>query len=101
MEYMKTDIQGSSYRRAFQIIIYNELNKVPVAEMRRQDIINLGDRVIDVVAPTLPIPYDPTKQIALINPETGEPLGATSSMQELFVILFSLFVQESATFDAK
>lgn len=99
MEYRQTNVTGNSYRRANAIFIRNDLDKAPQAEMEREDIFVFGDTTIKQKAPTLPIPFVAEKVIILLNPETGEPLGSTITMQELFVILFSLFVQESTVFD--
>jgi hypothetical protein len=58
-----------------------------------ESVTQLGTKVIREICDTLYAPYDSTKAIVLLNPETGEALGQNITQEYLMVILYSLYMQ--------
>lgn len=113
-EYSETDVVGTAYVRSHQIVINNPDEGAPSGVMFREKILTMADGRVSLPHTSVPIVYDPAKNLTLLNPETGEAFDqatlqyfanvmvdtGTLPMTFLFVMLFSLFVQESTAFDA-
>lgn len=95
-EYNQTDVVGASYIRAYSIEIDYPDDKTPSAIMKRERVFVLSDgsKVREEIAP-LRIPFDVKKVYSLLNPENGSQLGATITLFDVFVSLYSIFVAES------
>ena len=101
--YKETDLAGVSWVRCKNITITNPLDGtmqlgglvplVPTAYFQEEKVIS-----IDGVQNTLDVgscfkKFNPVEPITLVNPETGGPIGTTVSHEELYVILYSLYLQ--------
>jgi len=49
---------------------------------------------------SLAVPFDPAKTIALRDPATGEPTGATVTYAEAYALLYSAYLAAAAERDA-
>lgn len=95
-EYKQSNIAGTSYERTYKIEIDYPDDGIPVAIMRREKIFVLSDgSKLHQPMVDLPVAFDPSKQYALLNPETGEALGASVTLLDIFVAFYSIFVNES------
>ena len=100
MNYKESGVAGSEYTRCSQITIYNPLGGTPAAEFAEERVTLLAGRKIAENAECVRVPFDPAEEIALINPETGEPLGSSVTHAQLYVILFSLYLAKAQARDA-
>lgn len=91
--YNEQTLQGTSYVRASSIHIDN--SDKPTVTFQRERVINLDSEVVEKPLGYLTIPFDPTKEIPLLNPIDGTSLGQTVTHQEIYVALYSMFIQES------
>jgi len=85
-----------SWRRAAQVTINNPLAGVPSLGFQEEDVVQANGQTFRTplgATSALTVPFDPAGSIALVNPETGAPLGATVSHQELYVILYSVYLK--------
>lgn len=86
-------VAGESYVRCPQVIIDNRLGKTPVVTFHREQVVGLdGGNVQRYPLAPRPLPFDPTASVDVIDPETGNPTGATITQGELYAMIFSIFV---------
>lgn len=90
--YRETEILAQAWRRASQVWIDNPLNGVPSITFVEQDVLSAEDTITKREAGSLPAVFDPPTVFQLRNPVTGEELGQTSTHQDLFVLLYSLYI---------
>ena len=86
-------VEGDAYVRCPQVVIRNQLGGPPVVEFHRERVIGLtgGETMKQPLSPR-PMPFDPTASVPVLNPETGEPTGATITQGELYALVYSVFV---------
>ena len=100
-DYRQQQAAALTWRRAVEVTVTNRLNAVPMMGFIEEDVVQVGDRsFIQPVPGALGVPFNPAGSIALVNPETGAPLGATVSHQELYVILYSVYLKAAQDRDA-
>jgi len=100
MNYKESSVTGSEYTRCQKIMIYNPLGGQPMLEFDEERATILADRTLTERVGGLRVAFDPAEEIALINPETGEPLGSSVTHAQLYVILFSLYIGKAQARDA-
>ena len=89
----QTPVAGESYRRCFQVVIDNPLVGDPSVMFSQETILgtDIGS-VLRIPIGPLAMPFDPDAEIAVINPETGEPTGATVTQAEVYTLIFSAYI---------
>lgn len=91
-EYKETTINGSSYQRGRTLIFENPLNSTPSVLIVEERATRLDDRVIlERIGEIRKSVSDLSITFQLRNPLTNELIGATSTYQDLYVLLFSLY----------
>jgi hypothetical protein len=95
MDYRQTEGSATSWRRSYQVIVNNPRNGAPSVIFHEEDRVNMNG--VEFAASTAPTSvtatFDPEASIPLLNPETGEPTGTSLSQRDLYVTLFSLYMQ--------
>ena len=83
---------GEAWTRAYQVVIENRLDQVPVIVFNEEIVVNTGTTKVSKHISSVGESFqDPTKTFELIHPETGANLG-TASYQQLYVFLSSLYL---------
>lgn len=91
-------VAGESYVRCPQVIIDNRLGRPPVVTFHREQVIGIeGGHAQRYPLTPKPLPFDPAASVPVIDPETGEPTGATITQGELYALVFSVFVDAETT----
>lgn len=103
MDYRQTEGTANSWRRARQVTIENPRDRTPNITFHEEDIVAVGGQ--EFRTPVMGVgvvhgEFDSGAEIALINPETGEPLGVSVPQSQLYVILHSLYIQLAHERDA-
>ncbi|WP_296639224.1 hypothetical protein [Roseinatronobacter sp.] len=94
-------VAGESFVRCPQVVIDNRLGATPTVTFHRERIVGLegADPIRQPMSPR-PLPFDPAAAVPVLNPETGEPTGATITQGELYALVYSVFVAaETVTID--
>lgn len=97
----QTPVAGESFIRCPQVVIDNRLGVTPTVTFHRERIVGLegADPIRQPMSPR-PLPFDPAASVPVLNPETGEPTGATITQGELYALVYSVFVAaETVTID--
>lgn len=103
--YKESQISGVKWRRSFRVQIDNPYNETPRVVFYEEDCINIGDDLIKTRAGDLVVYFDPSAQIPLVNPWTGEPMTNTDNEQqfashiEAYILLHSLYIQNATLRD--
>ena len=86
-------IAGEAYARCNQVIIDNRFGHPPAITFGQETVIGTGagDALHVPMAP-IGLAFDPAAQIAVINPETGEPTGATVTQAEVYALVYSAYI---------
>lgn len=118
MNYKQTNLAGTSWVRCKSISItnplpggtevsYDSITKrqiltpiVPTAYFQEEKVISIDDvqNTIDIGICTKK--FNPTDIINLRNPETGGLVGTTATHGDLYVLLYSLYLQTAEERDA-
>ncbi len=120
MNYQETSINGTSWTRCSHISISNPLNgfdeliQTTFPPGYTRDLtpkISFGEEKVVLVQENVviktPVPssgllksFDPSATITVLDPSTGEPTGQTITHADLYVYLYSLYLQTAQERDA-
>jgi hypothetical protein len=101
MDYRQTTGSAQSWRRARQVQILNQRGVTPSISFSEEDVVSFSG--MEVLTPVLSVvrgTFDPNGAIPLVNPDTGELTGASATQAELYVIVYSLYLQLARQRDA-
>ena len=92
--YNETPVVGSTWTRCANIYISNMYGVTPVITFGEQQLV-----VLDTLSPMVVntnqscfTEFDPTAEIVILDPATGTPTGQTVTQQQLYDILYSLYI---------
>ena len=97
--YKEVAVEGTQHQRARLIQISNELNATPFIVFCEEVVTTLGGKVFHEDVGQLKHDFDPAASFDLVNPVTGELLGAQMTHQAFYVALYSLYYQLAAIRD--
>lgn len=112
MNYKETALSGTSWMRCRTVTITNPLPghgpkhfvtgvaEGPCAVFREEKVISIGGEQTTVEAGSCKCAFSPGASIALLDPSTGDPTGATVTHAELYAVLYSLYIQTATARDA-
>ena len=98
-EYKESQITGSEYTRCNQVVISNPLGETPQIQFHESRVVKMADRHLTETQGVLQIAFDADKEVPLLNPETLEPTGQSMTMQQMYVALFSAYIQAAVARD--
>ena len=93
--YQETNVSGTSYTRANQIVVSNPLNGVKAISFMEEQVVNLEGEQIFRQKGGIQEPFTAEniqEEFPLLNPEDGTPLGITTTYQQVYVTLYSLYM---------
>ena len=99
-EYNETDVTGSAYQRCYQVVIDNPLSGVPTIRFDEERVVVATGAPSRTPLGPLAVAFDPAATIPLIDPQTGEPTGESITHRELYVALYSGYIEQAAARDA-
>ena len=101
--YQQTNVSGTSYIRSNQVVVNNPLQGTKAITFMEEQVVNLEGESIQRQRGGVQEPFtveNSGEEFQLINPETGDQLGATASYQELYVMMHSLYLHLAAKRDS-
>lgn len=100
-DYNETDLTGKAWQRCHEFSIANTRGTLPVVQFYEERVIALEDgaEIRQGLGP-LTVAFDPAREIALRNPETGEPTGATMTYADAYAVLYSAYLDAAVERDA-
>ena len=98
--YLETNVSGTSWKRCADITIRNPLNSIPSAIFIEEKVINIDTDTFKQNDGTCFVEFDPTSgTFPVLDPSTGQPTGDIATHQELYRLLYSLYMQTALTRD--
>lgn len=92
--YKETTVSGTSYVRAREVTVSNNLDGYRGIMFAEEQVSVLGDKVMRENTGALHQEFTPENSLTafpLLDPETNEPTGATATFQDVYIALFSLY----------
>ena len=99
--YNETTTTGTMWTRCNQIIIDN-----PYAALQKscrfleENVVHIGDNIVNSQRGFMRKVFNPNEVITIRDPVTGEPTGQTATHQELYNLLYSLYMQSALERDS-
>lgn len=101
--YKETTVSGTSYVRSNEVVVRNVLNG-PKGIMYCEEMVSiLGEKIMRENVGALHQEFtveNASTEFQLLDPVTNEPIGATATFQDVYVLLFSLYYHMAALRDA-
>lgn len=100
--YRETTAEGTSWRRAKQVAIYNPLEAIASKDILffEEDVVVIGDKTFHTDSGIVKAVYDPEGVVQLRNPQTGELTGDTIEQKVVYQALFSMYLDAAEARDA-
>ena len=98
-DYNQQSVSGTSWQRAYQILILNPLGQVPTVRYDEEQVINLNDEQIKQPVNTLGYTIDPLGVITLRDPQTLQLTGQTIPVATVHQALFSDYINRAMARD--
>lgn len=90
--YKESTVSGTSWQRAYQVLINNFYNTTPTVTFNEEEIINTGSGILTKHISHITESFsNPTTQFNIINPIDGSVTG-TASYQDVYILLSSLYL---------
>lgn len=94
MKYQEQTATGSTWIRCKNLTIENSLTATPTANFQESRVSEVNGQVSEQYIGSLVKVFDPAAGvIPLRNPETGDLTGTIVTHADLYVILYSLYMQ--------
>ena len=94
-DYNQQTVSGTSWQRAYQILILNPLGQAPTVRYDEEQVINLNNEQIKQFVGNLGYTLDPLGIIELRDPETLELTGETIPVATVHVALLSDYINRA------
>lgn len=91
---------GSAWTRCKAIAIENPLSGLAYVNFTETRCASVGEFSSEQFTGVLHKEFNPSEEIELRDPSTGEAVGATMTHGELYVALYSLYIQTATERDA-
>lgn len=100
-DYNESQVAGHVWQRAHQIVIDNVRGTPPTIRFDEERVVAFEDGT-EIRNPlgSLVVPFDPAKQVPLLNPLTGEPTSTSISHGEVYAIIYSAYIAAASERDA-
>lgn len=94
--YNQVTVPGTVWTRCYEIVIRNPyLGLEKSATFSEENVVTIDNRIISNTKRFLHKQFNPTEVINLRDPATGTLTGSTLTHEELYTILYSLYLQTS------
>lgn len=92
-DYKETDVEGIAWQRCKSVRIDNPRSGAKTAYFDEERVVAFDDESVARDVSVVSREFDPEATIPLLNPDTLVATGETVTHLELYVILFSLYIQ--------
>lgn len=99
-DYKQTTLTGTEWQRCHTVTIDNPLDGAPAIFFGEESVASVGSRIIKQNVPGCRKPFSAAESFPLLDPSTNEPTGQTMTHGELYVALYSLYMQTAIERDA-
>ena len=100
-DYKETSVSGTQWQRCWGVYIQNIYGAVPTISLREEKVTVIGNDKFFNDMGQIDFPFDPNATIQILNPVDGSPTGNSTTMGEMYVALWSLYMAKAAERDSK
>ncbi|SNS86444.1 hypothetical protein SAMN05421763_103262 [[Luteovulum] sphaeroides subsp. megalophilum] len=91
--FQRQPIAGESYVRCSQVVIDNPLSGPPRVTYAQETIVGTGTgQVLHIPMQPVGRSFEPGVEIAVLDPETGEPTGETITQSRMYALIYSAYL---------
>lgn len=99
-DYKESTISGSEYTRCIAVNISNSLGNVPQIQFIEESVTTIGTRVVHEPQGFMQIAFNPATVVPLVNPDTLELTGESTTMGNLYLGVFSAYIATARARDS-
>lgn len=99
--YNQAQLSGTKWTRCPEIRITNPCGGDAIIHLAEETLATFEGITTRLGTGAFAFPFDPTHEIALRDPATGEEIGSTVSEASLYIALYSLYMEKALARDAQ
>ena len=99
-DYKESTVSGTSWQRCHTVTVHNQLSQTPRIEFQEEKVINIDGTSIPQWVGGCTKDFSAAESFPILDPATNVPTGQTLTHGELYVALYSLYMQTAAERDA-
>ena len=99
-DYQETPVAGTKWQRCNCVHIDNPNGGQPMVTFAEEEVVALGGESFTKPATQIVFPFDPSDVIQLRNPQDGELSGQSITAADVYVALYSFYIQKAYERDA-
>lgn len=100
-DYKQNTVVGTEWQRSHHINIMNPIQGDKVIQFSEQRVANMGTWYAEKEVPGCRVAFSPLGSFPILDPNTNEPTGAVMTHTELYIALYSLYMQTALLRDAE
>jgi hypothetical protein len=97
--YKQSDIAGVVWQRCHTVTIQNQLEILKKIDFQEEQVINIDGKIYHEWVAGCSKDYDANASFPILDPQTNAETGITMTHQELYVALYSLYMQTASERD--
>ena len=99
-DYKESILSGTEWQRCNVVVVTNPLSGTPKISFEEERVVSVGGRVIKEGIGGCQKAFTPAAAFPLLDPSTNLPVGASMTHADLYVALYSLYMQTALERDA-
>jgi hypothetical protein len=97
--YKESNVSGVSWQRCHIVTIQNQLELSKKIDFQEEQVIDINGKIYHEWVAGCSKDYDANASFPIIDPTTGLETGQTMSHQDLYLALYSLYIQTATERD--
>ena len=98
-DYKESVISGNSWQRCPQIVIDNPRGGSPYVRFDEEVVLAVNGQEVRRPVGTIVVPFDPAREINLLDPTTGLPTGTSATYGDAYALLYSAYIDAAIARD--
>lgn len=90
--YKEKTVAGSEYVRCSEVRIFNPLGGVPTINFSEENVTTLSTKTLTEGGSGFVLAFDPSKTYPMLDPVTGDALGGSVTLAEVYAMIYSVYV---------
>lgn len=92
-DYKQAELSGTEWQRCNVVVVANPLNGIPKISFEEEKVLSMGTNTFKQNIGGCYKNFSPTGSFPVLDVQTNEPTGAVMTHNELYVALYSLYMQ--------
>lgn len=97
--YKESNISGVEWQRCHTVTIQNQLELSKKIDFQEEQVIDINGKIYHEWVAGCSAVFDPAARFDILDPQTNVATGQTMTHQDLYVALYSLYMQVAADRD--